>query len=153
MSEANINSIVDEYVEFYELRDGDHADYQPKDWEKFLIKDAIFGLIEERDFIQALQPKPPSDPQREGETPETDEFILYSVRTDHNWREHARKLERQRNEARAKLTAAREALEMLLKDSEYRTRERCRNHGEEYGLGTEEEQLARKTLTQLNDHE
>jgi len=31
-------------------------------------------------------------------TPETDSFITYAIRTDHNWRELARKLERERDE-------------------------------------------------------
>lgn len=43
-------------------------------------------------------------------TPETDDFILYMVRTDHNWRKFARGLERQRDEAREQMQAMREAI-------------------------------------------
>jgi len=43
-------------------------------------------------------------------TPETDSFITYAVRTDHNWRELARKLERERGDARAENEKMREAI-------------------------------------------
>ncbi len=55
-------------------------------------------------------PKPTApDIVRTRPTPETDDFILVMVRTDHNWRKFARGLERQRDEAREQVAAMREA--------------------------------------------
>lgn len=49
----NINEIIEEYVADYEMR-GDEGDYQPTENERFLIKDAIYGLIDEDNFQRAL---------------------------------------------------------------------------------------------------
>lgn len=101
--------------------------------------------------------EPPSDPQRESETPETDAlgFVGFS---DNYFIRHpnigkllnkCKSLERQRNEARAKLTAAREVLERLLN----RETDLWANDPSK-GIGlTEDLNFARQTLTQLNDHE
>jgi hypothetical protein len=46
-------------------------------------------------------------------TPETDSFITYAIRTDHNWRTFARKLERERDDARAENEATRDAIKRI----------------------------------------
>lgn len=50
----NINEVIEEYVADYEMR-GDEGDYQPKDHERCLIKDAIYGLIDDPEFKEVLQ--------------------------------------------------------------------------------------------------
>ena len=42
---------IDDYLEDYELR-ADEGGHYPTDWEKFLIKDAIIGLIDELQINQ-----------------------------------------------------------------------------------------------------
>lgn len=56
------------------------------------------------------------------DTPETDQFILYSVRTDNNWRNFARQLEREKNNLRRKLDDALDQI-VRMSDSKPPTRE------------------------------
>ena len=52
--EKSMTEYIEEYVEEYELR-GDSGDYYPTKQEKFLIKDVIFGLIEEEEFVNRFK--------------------------------------------------------------------------------------------------
>jgi hypothetical protein len=47
-------------------------------------------------------------------TPETDAFVLSESRTDHGWRTLARRLERERDEARADVARLREGIDGAL---------------------------------------
>lgn len=48
-----LETIIDQYIDDYELR-GDGGDYTPSQFEKFLIKDAIMGLLVDPEFDAAL---------------------------------------------------------------------------------------------------
>jgi len=52
------------------------------------------------------------------DTPRTDGFILSSTRTDWNWRQHARQLERELNAAKTEIQAMRDAIENANKQLE-----------------------------------
>jgi hypothetical protein len=52
-----VQRVVDEFVETYELCDGcgEGLDYSPDDQERYMIGDAIAGLLAEPNFISEME--------------------------------------------------------------------------------------------------
>lgn len=53
-----LTNIVKEYLDSYEMRDGETVEHTPTAHEKALLDDAISGLIGDERFIDAMQRKP-----------------------------------------------------------------------------------------------
>jgi hypothetical protein len=55
MTEAtSVEQIVEAFVDHYELSDAGGA-HSPTDYERFLIKDAVMGLLSDDDFARAYR--------------------------------------------------------------------------------------------------
>lgn len=58
---ASTEARIDEYIESYELRDSDEgADHAPTEFEKFLIKDAVMGMLAEPGIFGGGRAQAPS---------------------------------------------------------------------------------------------
>lgn len=110
-----------------------------------------FGKLASNPAYSFYRPKePPAAPQREGsETPETDaaEFFIPSQYEEDGivYADICRGIERQRNEALANLTTAREALEIIQRD--------CQDYGDPVIRLKSMANFATSVLTQLRDRE